>query len=62
MFRMGRRGWWNFVLSTTQKNYCVTRRELLAIMVFRKHFRHYLFVFDNEKYIIIHSYSRELYK
>ena len=29
----------SFVLSTAQRNYCVTRRELL---VFTKHFRHYL--------------------
>ena len=32
----------NFVLSTAQRNYCVTRKELLAIVVFTKHFRHYL--------------------
>ena len=32
----------SFVLSTAQRNYCVTRRELLAIVVFTKHFRHYL--------------------
>ena len=32
----------SFVLSTPQMNHCVTRRELLAIVVFRKHFRHYL--------------------
>ena len=31
-----------FVLSTTQGNYCLTKRELLAIVVFTKHFRHYL--------------------
>ena len=29
-----------FVLSTAQRNYCGTRRELLAIVVFTKHFRH----------------------
>ena len=32
----------SFVLSTAQRNYCVTRRELLAIVVFTKHYRHYL--------------------
>ena len=32
----------SFVLSTAQRNYCVTRRVLLAIVVFTKHFRHYL--------------------
>ena len=32
----------SFVLSTAQRNYCVTRKELLAIVVFTKHFRHYL--------------------
>ena len=32
----------SFVLSTAQRNDCVTRRELLAIEVFTKHFRHYL--------------------
>ena len=31
----------SFVFSTAQRNYCVTRRELLAIVVFTKHFRHY---------------------
>ena len=31
-----------FALSTAQRNYGVTRRELLAIVVFTKHFRHYL--------------------
>ena len=30
------------VLQPTERNYCVTRRELLAIMVFLKQFRHYL--------------------
>ena len=35
-------GYGNFVLNAAQKNYCVTRRELLAIVVFTKHFRHYL--------------------
>ena len=29
-------------LSTQERNYCVTRRELLAIIVFLKYFRHYL--------------------
>ena len=33
----------SFVLSTAQRNYCVIRRELLVIVVFMKHFRHYLF-------------------
>ena len=32
----------SFVLSTAQRNYCVTRKELLAMVVFTKHFRHYL--------------------
>ena len=32
----------NYVLSTAQRNYCVTRKELLAIVVFTKHCRHYL--------------------
>ena len=32
----------SFVLTTAQRNYRVTRRELLAIVVFTKHFRHYL--------------------
>ena len=29
-------------LSKSEKNYCVTRRELLAVVAFLKHFRHYL--------------------
>ena len=32
----------SFVLSKAHRNYGETRRELLAIMVFTKHFRHYL--------------------
>ena len=32
------------VLSTAQRNYCVTRRELLEIVVFTKHFIHYLII------------------
>ena len=35
-------GYGSFVLNAAQRNYCVTRRELLAIVVFTKHFRHYL--------------------
>ena len=30
------------VLSKEEKNYCVTRRELLAVVYFIKHYRHYL--------------------
>jgi hypothetical protein len=29
-------------LSREQRNYCVTRRELLAIVIFLKYFRHYI--------------------
>ena len=29
-------------LSKTERQYCVTRRELLAVVVFTKHFKHYL--------------------
>lgn len=30
-------------LNQAEQNYCVTRRELLAVVVFLKHFRHYLY-------------------
>ena len=30
-------------LSKTQRNYCTTKRELLAIVVYTKKFRHYLY-------------------
>jgi len=30
------------ILSTTQRNYCPTRRELLAVVAALQHFRHYL--------------------
>ena len=30
------------VLSKEERNYCVTRRELLAVVYFIKHYRHYL--------------------
>ena len=30
-------------LNRAEENYCVTRRELLAIVTFLKHFRHYLY-------------------
>lgn len=30
-------------LNRAEQNYCVTRRELLAIVTFLKHFRHYLY-------------------
>ena len=42
---MGSRGWLHngsFILSMAQRNYCVTRKELSAIVVVTKHFRHYL--------------------
>lgn len=29
-------------LSTAEKNYCVTRKEMLALVFFVKHFKHYL--------------------
>lgn len=30
-------------LHKTERNYCLTRRELLAVVYFTKYFRHYLF-------------------
>ena len=30
-------------LNRAEQNYCVTRRELLAVVTFLKHFRHYLY-------------------
>ena len=30
------------VLNSAQKNYCPTRRELLAVVIALQHFRHYL--------------------
>jgi hypothetical protein len=32
----------SIVFSKSEKNYCVTRRELLAIVYFTEHFRHFL--------------------
>ena len=32
----------SFVLSAAWSHYCVTRKELLPMVVFIKHFRHYL--------------------
>ena len=29
-------------LTPTQRNYCTTRRELLAVITFTRHYRHYL--------------------
>lgn len=29
-------------LSTAERNYCVTRKEMLALVFFVKHFKHYL--------------------
>ena len=39
-------------LSATQKKYCTTYRELLAVVVFVKHFRHYLL---GQEHIIIRT-------
>ena len=32
------------VLSKQERNYCITQRELLAVVTFLQHFRQYLFV------------------
>ena len=29
-------------LNSSEKNYCVTRKEMLAVVYFVKHFKHYL--------------------
>ena len=39
----------SFVLTPSQKRYCATRRELLAIVRFTRQFRHFLF---GRKFII----------
>ena len=46
--QIGEEGWEHVVayasrlLTKTERNYCVTRRELLAVLVFTMHFRPYL--------------------
>ena len=35
-------GYGSYVLSTPQRNYCVTRKELLAVVTFTRTYRHYL--------------------
>ena len=35
-------GFVSFVLDSAQRNYCTTRKELLAVVRFTRHFKHYL--------------------
>ena len=35
-------GYASKVLASTQRKYCTTRKELLAIVCFTRHYRHYL--------------------
>ena len=35
-------GFGSFVLDSAQRNYCTTRKELLAVVRFTRHFKHYL--------------------
>ena len=35
-------GFVSFVLDPAQRNYCTTRKELLAVVRFTRHFKHYL--------------------
>ena len=35
-------GFGSFVLDAAQRNYCTTRKELLAVVMFTRHFKHYL--------------------
>ena len=35
-------GYGSYVLSAPQRNYCVTRKELLAVVTFTRTYRHYL--------------------
>ena len=35
-------GFGSFVLDSAQHNYCTTRKELLAVVRFTRHFKHYL--------------------
>ena len=35
-------GYGSYILSAAQQNYCVTRKELLAVVTFTKFYRHYL--------------------
>ena len=32
----------SFVLDSAQRNYCITRKEILAVVRFTRHFKHYL--------------------
>ena len=36
-------GYFSKLLSKTERRYCVTRRELLAVVEAVKHFHHYLY-------------------
>ena len=35
-------GFGSFVLDAAQRNYCTTRKELLAVVRFTRHFKHHL--------------------
>ena len=35
-------GFGSFVLDASQRNYCTTRKKLLAVVRFTRHFKHYL--------------------
>ena len=41
-------------LNRAEANYCVTRKELLAVVYFTRHFRHYLF---GKKFILRTDHS-----
>lgn len=50
-----------YALSSAEKNYCVTRKEMLALVYFVKHFKQYLlgreFLADHRSLVWLHRFK-----